>query len=469
MGGDRLPSPVRPVIDQSWARLAGAGLHPDRVRPREVFGESELADARRLSPVAAVMPVLRRFLGSVAVDAQHVMVVCDESGHILWMEGDPRVKRFAERIPFAEGLLWTESSAGTNAIGTALAIDHAVQVFSAEHFMAAQHAWWCSAAPIHDTATGELLGIVDLSGPLRTAHPHSFALVQAAAAAAEDALRLRLVEEDDQLRALYLERVARGHGEPSALVARGGRVLLAYPPGWPPRRVQLPGEDGLVALGDGCLAVAEPLGDGRGWFLRPLARDVRGARPPGLRLALLGPARRLQVGSGPALGISLRHAEILVLLALYPKGLTAEQLALHLRGEAGNRVSVRVEMSRLRKLLSGCLAAQPYRLIGEVQADFLEVERLLAAGRLVEAMEAYGGSLLPDSDAVRVRQARDELDGAIQRAAVAGPLSCLWQWLQRESGRDDRVALAEFVRKAASDDPRRPLAAARLRSLQLGE
>ena len=36
-------------------------------------------------------------------------------------------------------MLWTEDSAGTNAIGTALEIDHAVQVFSAEHFLAEQH------------------------------------------------------------------------------------------------------------------------------------------------------------------------------------------------------------------------------------------------------------------------------------------------------------------------------------------
>jgi hypothetical protein len=82
-------------------------------------------------------------------------------------------------------------------------------------------------------------------------------------------------------------------------------------------------------------------------------------------------------------------------------------------------------------------------------------------------MDAYGGALLPDSDAPRIRQARGELDGALQRAALAGPLSCLWQWLQRESWRDDRLALAEFIRRAPSEDPRRPLAAARLRALQI--
>ena len=72
-------------------------------------------------------------------------MICDGAGRILWLEGHPGVKEDAEdRIRFTEGMLWTEDSAGTNAIGTALAIDHAVQIFSAEHFLAEQHAWWCS-------------------------------------------------------------------------------------------------------------------------------------------------------------------------------------------------------------------------------------------------------------------------------------------------------------------------------------
>jgi transcriptional regulator of acetoin/glycerol metabolism len=42
-------------------------------------------------------------------------------------------------ITVVEGMCWTEDSAGTNAIGTPLAIDHAVQVFSAEHVLPDQH------------------------------------------------------------------------------------------------------------------------------------------------------------------------------------------------------------------------------------------------------------------------------------------------------------------------------------------
>ena len=71
---------------------------------------------------------------------------------------------------FVEGAVWDESHAGINAPGTALALDHAVQIFSAEHFRPTVQAWTCAAAPIHDPATGRILGIVDITGGDIVAH-----------------------------------------------------------------------------------------------------------------------------------------------------------------------------------------------------------------------------------------------------------------------------------------------------------
>ncbi|HSD77490.1 MAG TPA: GAF domain-containing protein, partial [Solirubrobacteraceae bacterium] len=200
---------VRPVIERSWRRLTDAGLDPGHLHPRRAFEAAALDDVRAASPLRHVMGLLRGCLGRFADDAEHVMVVVDATGRILWIEGHPGVRGRAEAITFREGMEWTEDSAGTNAIGTALAIEHAVQVFSAEHFLPEQHEWWCSAAPVHDPVTRELLGIVDLSGPLRTAHPHSLALVVAAAGMAEEALSLRRAAEDERLRRAFLERSAQ--------------------------------------------------------------------------------------------------------------------------------------------------------------------------------------------------------------------------------------------------------------------
>jgi len=376
-------APVRPVIEASWSRMAGAGLDPEHLQPRRALETGELEDVRGASPLREAMPALRNCLGAVAEEAEHVMVVCDAVGRVLWMEGHPRVRHRAEQITFGEGMLWTEDSAGTNAIGTALAIDRAVQVFSAEHFLSEQHAWWCSAAPVHDPVTGALLGVVDLSGPMRTAHPHSLALVMAAAGMAEGVL---------------------------AASARATRRLR------------------LRVLGGGRPALERP-----------------GAAP---------------------LPLSTRHAEILAVLALHPEGVSAEALTLHIYGEEGNPISVRAEMSRLRKLLGPVIGARPYRLLADVAADFVEVERALARGDVAAALAGGQSALLTGSDAPRIVQARTELEGALRRAALAGGPDDLWAWLQSEPGRDDPAALDAFLARAAAGDARGAVAAARLESLR---
>ena len=52
----------------------------------------------------------------------------------------------ADSMNFTEGALRSENGAGTNAIGTALAADHALQVFATERFVEVVQAWTCSAA-----------------------------------------------------------------------------------------------------------------------------------------------------------------------------------------------------------------------------------------------------------------------------------------------------------------------------------
>jgi hypothetical protein len=57
------------------------------------------------------------------------------------------------------------------------------------------------------------------------------------------------------------------------------------------------------------------------------------------------------------------------LLAAHPEGLTSRELARKLYGPAGKRVTVRAEMSRLRRVLGPILARNPYRLDAEVSAS----------------------------------------------------------------------------------------------------
>src|SRR4051794_24362745 len=90
---------------------------------------------------------------------------------------------------FVAGACWSEDVAGTNAPGTALAIDHAVQIFGSEHFRRPVQPWSCSAAPVHDPLSGVLLGAIDVTGGDHVASPHVLTLVRATVAAVESELR----------------------------------------------------------------------------------------------------------------------------------------------------------------------------------------------------------------------------------------------------------------------------------------
>jgi hypothetical protein len=64
--------------------------------------------------------------------------------------------------------------------------------------------------------------------------------------------------------------------------------------------------------------------------------------------------------------LSLRHAEILLALVLCPEGRSAPELAGDLYGDSSRVVTVRAELSRLRKQYASLLAAQPYRIAASV-------------------------------------------------------------------------------------------------------
>ena len=186
---------------------------------------------------------------------------------MLWREGAARVRMTADRLGFAEGARWTERVVGTNAIGTALAEAAPVQLFSAEHYEQGQHPWYCTAMPIHDPRTGELLGVVDVSGPALTLHPAIGALVETAVRLAEAGLWRHHEGRLERLRR-SAEPVLAGVSGPLLLVDDHGWV--AHHAGIAARdRIQAPREHHALAVPGLGLCLPERLGDG---WLRPAPR-----------------------------------------------------------------------------------------------------------------------------------------------------------------------------------------------------
>ncbi|WP_405675377.1 GAF domain-containing protein [Streptomyces sp. NBC_01511] len=393
LAGDRPPVAPRPVIEASWQRMRRLGVSPDGRTGPLVMTPEELEHRRRTSALGEVIRGVSDGLTGLVDPSLQILVVSDEQGRILWRQGSAKVMRRADGIRLEEGAAWSEQATGTNAIGTALAARVPVRVHSAEHFVHTLTRWTCAAAPVHDPRDGRLLGVVDVSGPATGFHPTTLALVTAVARLAEGELRerhLRAVERLRSVAAPILNRVGGRsvavdtHGWTAAVTGMAPVDRLPLPKSVRPGRLWLP------SLG---MCAVEPLPGG--WLL-----TVREEPPPDAESKVvldLSRPRRWSVTVSGAAGswareLTPRHAELLYVLAEHREGRSAAELAADVFGDRTRTVTVRAEMSRVRRHLAGVLAHRPYRFREEVEVAVVR--------------PAHPADLLPHSTAPAVADGR---------------------------------------------------------------
>jgi len=462
--GEDVHGRMRALIADSWARCSSAGLTA-RTSTDSVLDDREIEERWGGHLLRPLMPLLEELLGGATNEAAHLLAITDAQGIVLWKGGDREIVSATDEIAFVRGADWSESGAGTNAMGTAIAVDHQVQIFSAEHFSVDVHPWHCCAAPVHDPATGELAAVIDLTGRLRTAHPHTLGLVTAAAGVAETYLRRDLAVRDEQAKALFMARVA-GTREHTALIRHNGEIVATAPDGWTAGAVTVSGAE-TVTLPGGATGELEKLPgtDMLVLWRRGPHRGHHAAPAPRARL-VLGGAHPQITFMHRTHSLSTRHAELLAVMALSGRELSAEELTLELYGETGKPSSVRGEVSRLRHTLGELLQSRPYGFSQPVTSDLQEAEWLLEAGELPRALALMRERFLPRSDVPRIVEARDRLEygvGAAVRRSRDPDL--LRIWCATTPGQEDQDAARELVTLLTPSDPRLPGARARVRRL----
>ncbi|MEU7060642.1 GAF domain-containing protein [Streptomyces sp. NPDC046197] len=372
LAGQRTRMAPRPVIGQSWERVLRSGVDPEHGFRSGLLPREEVARRREASPLRHVLPVLREGLLSVTDVAHHIMVVADEEGRVLWREGNPAVLRKADGLGFELGADWREDVVGTNGVGTPAVVRRPVQIFGSEHFVREHGSWTCAGAPLTDPRDGRLLGVVDVSGPLETMHPATVAWVDAVAKLAEAKLRERHLASLERLRAVAAPVLARLDGRMAVVDRNGWTAAVAGLPYAP--RMTLPkspsaGRHRLPAVG---VCSLEPLADG--WLVRAVEESV----PHGAARIVLDLTRRRRWSvtvSGDAGSwtreLSPRHAELLYLLAVHRSGRSAAGLAEDLFGDPARTVTVRAEISRIRRYLGAFLEHRPYRFREDAEVEAL--------------------------------------------------------------------------------------------------
>jgi len=198
----------------------------------------------------------------------------------------------------------------------------------------------------------------------------------------------------------------------------------------------------------------------------PAAAPTVGPAPT---LRVLGSQGGTLVIDGGVHRLSGRHAEILLLLAEHPAGLTADELAVLLSESELSGVTVRAEVSRLRRIVGPLLTeSRPYRLTRVLRTDVDAVRDELALGDVARAVGSYTGPVLPRSSSPGVRRVREAVSDEVRAAVLATrDPHVIVRWAASDEGADDYGAWRALAAAGAPGSAEQLRAHAQLRRLEL--
>ncbi|MGI6066629.1 MAG: sigma-54-dependent Fis family transcriptional regulator [Bacillota bacterium] len=181
---------VRPEIELSWQRCRNAQVDPYGKGSGLLLSEEELIVLKhKQKDLIKISKPFMENLYKFVVGTGFVVILADEQGYIMEMLGDRDTLKDALKINLVPGSCWLEEQGGTNGIGTASILRKPVQINGEEHFCRPVQLWTCSACPIWDER-GNMIGVLQMSGPSYATHLHTLGMVVAAAKAIGEQLRV---------------------------------------------------------------------------------------------------------------------------------------------------------------------------------------------------------------------------------------------------------------------------------------
>ncbi|MDP3844178.1 MAG: sigma-54-dependent Fis family transcriptional regulator [Oxalobacteraceae bacterium] len=176
------------AIEKSHERSVAYGLtesdKPD-FSPLAGSDLSYLVEQNRSLHIHA-LPVMETLYEQI-INTHNMVILTDVNGLIIHTLGDDDFLEKADRVALKPGVVWSEQSKGTNAIGTAIVEQAPTMIHADEHYLRANHFLTCSAAPIFDYM-GNVIGVLDVTGDQRSFHKHTMALVRMSAQMIENQL-----------------------------------------------------------------------------------------------------------------------------------------------------------------------------------------------------------------------------------------------------------------------------------------
>lgn len=151
-------------ITRSWSRCVNEyRLHPDRRPESVIIGNAALEG--RLERQADVIDCARYEMTTLyqqLADTESAVVLTDVDGVIIHMVSSPDFAAEMAPLGLRSGGLWSEAEAGTNGMGTCLALAAPVSIRREEHFFSQFSQLTCSAVPVYDPS-GQITAVLDVT------------------------------------------------------------------------------------------------------------------------------------------------------------------------------------------------------------------------------------------------------------------------------------------------------------------
>lgn len=210
---------VRAVVAASWKRSVSAGADLSNL---QATYHSDLDTKSRL--VRCSEPIIRRLREETA-DMPMSIALTDGKARILnrW-DTDRMIGLMCDNVSFADGFEYAETGVGTNGVGTVFESGQAVFVVGPEHIHERLQAFACAGAPVRDSLTGRVEGVLDISSLTEHSSPLMHSLVRSAAL---DIERNLLLDRSQCQQALFETFVRLDARTRNAVMAVGGSVVMA--------------------------------------------------------------------------------------------------------------------------------------------------------------------------------------------------------------------------------------------------
>ncbi|HSR62799.1 MAG TPA: sigma 54-interacting transcriptional regulator, partial [Gammaproteobacteria bacterium] len=215
----------RSVITRSWQISRKLGINPEAERASTVLSLEEIEDRLHRQQLGqAGVPVIEKLLQKFE-GSEHVIVLADNDGCILHSTGHRLIRQQLDAINFMPGARWSEESVGPNGVGTPLALGQPEVVMGHEHYCRGWQPWVCYGAPVFNTAAGRVVGVVDITGPVRKASSEAMILAVSVAQSVQYGLNALALSRREYLRTLSRDIVNRWSGQGVLLSDEDGYII----------------------------------------------------------------------------------------------------------------------------------------------------------------------------------------------------------------------------------------------------